>query len=233
MNIKKEIKKAILCILVFGCCASLSAQVFNVNSQYQAFDTNGPVGDCLFPSDDIMQEVVEVDSSKDEIRDAITSWANQIAVASNNRAKVNHFESTERQITFDMQLYLGSTTVDIPWVGLVEKQYSEVKYNCLIEIKDNKYRISFSKFLTDRVTIRGEAKSNGPSNMIHWQRVNSLTKERNKVIGNRSKLSSKKQKEVDEYNNRINQEENIYQIEWSTVCEMMNQLKSCTKEVDF
>lgn len=224
----------VLFILTSWMPSSLSAQVFvpALTNQFTAFDTNGKVGECLFPKDNKMQEVVTVEMSKAQIIDWFKAWEHLTSTVDPKRMKINHFESTESQITFDMQLYIGSTVVDIPWVGLVTKHYSEVKFKSLVEVKDNKYRITFFDFKTDRVTIPGEAKSNGPSNLIHWQRVNSLTMERNEVIGGKQKLSEKKQKKVDEYNKRIKMETDIYKLEWQTVVNVMNQLKSANKQED-
>lgn len=222
-------------VIAFAVCSSLcSAQVFNpvASAVYTAFDTNGPMGECLFPMDNKCQEVVACEANKDDIGDAIQAWSKRVEMLYGNRVSVNHFERAGAQITFDVQLYLGSTIVDIPWVGDVEKQYSEVQYKVFIELKDQKYRITFFDFYTDRVTLKGEAKSNGPSNMIHWQRINSLAIERDEVIGNRTKLSGSRQRKVDEYNNRINMEKSIYQEEWNTVCSIMKELKECTSSKD-
>ena len=60
---------------------------------------------------------------------------------------------------------------------------------------------------------------------MHWQRVNSLTKERDALIGGKVKLSKKTQEEVDAYNEEIRFEEETYRMEYNVFSNMLNDLK--------
>lgn len=222
-------------VLLFFACIVVSsfAQVWQPVNQYNAFDTNGPVGECLFPEDDQLREVVECGKSIHEISEAVQSTLNLLNIDSQKRIKVNHLNVSSSLITFDVQLFLGSNQVAIPFVGAINKQYSEVKFQGKIEIKEGKYRITLYQFLTDRATIRGEAKSNGKSNVIHWQRINSLQKEIKEIVGNRKKLSSRKQEQVDEKERIIAIEKQIYIEEYKAVTDFMEALKTTSEiEVD-
>lgn len=80
--------------------------------------------------------------------------------------------------------------------------------------------------MTDRRTIRGEGKSNGPENRLHWQRVNSLVKERDEILVGTVKLSKRKQEEIDTLNEQIRLEEETYKLEYKTFCDMLDALKN-------
>ena len=74
--------------------------------------------------------------------------------------------------------------------------------------------------------IRGEAKSEGPSNLIHWQRLNSLKKER---------AETKKKSEIEEYDHQIAFEEASYQAEYDAVQMVIKGIRELSKllDVDF
>lgn len=216
----------ILFLYIFSSAAVFS-QVFEINSNYNAYDTNGPVGECLFPCNEdgkiVFQEIIECETTKERIAEKFKDWANEINHSNSDRFKINNSYFSENVFSYDGQLYIGNTTVEIPWVGKVNKHYSEVKFHCKVDIRDNKFRITMTDFFTERITIRGEAKSNGESNVIHWQRINSLIKERDDA------RKSKK----DEYNQRIEEEEKIYKLEYEAVCNVMDKMKNCLNEEDF
>ena len=92
----------------------------------------------------------------------------------------------------------------------------------VIDIRPGKYRYTLTNFMTDRWRITGEGKDNGPSNMIHWQRVNSLKKLLNKAI---SKKNSP-------YNQMIEAEEASYKAEYEAVMNFIDGLKSFTNISD-
>lgn len=70
--------------------------------------------------------------------------------------------------------------------------------------------------------IRGAGEGKGPSNQIHWQRVNSLTKERDK--------SSPKSKRYQEKDHAITMEWTAYEMESEMINIMVNSLRECCAE---
>lgn len=194
-----------------------------VNSNFIAFDTNGPMGECLFPQDNQWQEVVECNKTKEELLQGLSSILFDLKNAQDIKCEVNDENIVGTLFTCKMKLRMGDVAIEVPFVGEVHKPFSEVRFDCKVEIKDNKYRITFSNFYTDRLTLRGEAKSEGPSNVLHWQRVNSLTKER----------ADTRKKDIAEYDENIAREKYYYQAEWETVCKVMSILKTIGEDMDF
>ena len=214
--------KEYLFIISLFCTISANAQFINSNNC--AFDTNGPMGECLFPQDnngDIsFSEVVECEFSKDSIFVLAEEWLLYIE----EKMNIDIDDKTKRmnKLTFECQLPVGKELVSIGFGTFVRKK-SEVKFNCIIEIKDNKYRYTLNNFYTNRRNIPGEAKSEGPSNMIHWQRVNSLKKEMEQT--RRKKNKEEKQAYIDD-------EIDLYKQEYKAVCSFIESLKKMTQVED-
>ena len=66
-------KKLLICIVLMIAPLLVKAQVTSPYSeQFRAFDTNGPMGECLFPITDdgdvIYQEIIESSFSKSELK---------------------------------------------------------------------------------------------------------------------------------------------------------------------
>ena len=83
-------------------------------------------------------------------------------------------------------------------------------------MREGKYRYTLTHFITDRWRIPGEGKDNGQSNIIHWQRVNSLTMEQAAARG----------KKKDEYTSMINKEKASYKAEYNAVMAFIEGLKT-------
>lgn len=238
-----NLKTLLLLLLIMSPLCSYGQQS-GQNLQYYAFDTNGPMGKCLFPinenGEDEIKEVIEFpNKTADEISEQVKKWAYEITDKYNlkiNNDKDRYMGSDLVAFRGEVKLGLSTLSVDYGWVhiGDFARYASEIKFSCNVYIKDGKCQCIFNKFMTDRRTIRGEGKSNGPENRLHWQRVNSLTKERDKLIGGKTKLSKSKQEEVDAYNEQIRFEEATYQLEYNVFANMLNDLKGIfTKGYDF
>jgi len=195
-----------------------------IDNGFQAFDTNGPMGECLFPTNNQYQETFECDKTKSEIIEGVENCFTNLITSANFKCKINNVNNTGSIYTCNIQIYLGDVCVEVPFVGYINKQFSELEYDIKVEAKDNKYRVSFYNFHTDRMTLRGDAKSNGQSNLIHWQRINSLSKERAKTS---------RKKKIAEYDEMIAREEEYYKLEWQSVLKVMDALKHCTEDADF
>ena len=109
------------------------------------------------------------------------------------------------------------------YAGTWAKAAATVSFNLVIDIRNGKYRYTLSNFETDRWRIPGEGRDKGQSNVIHWQRVNSLRKE----------LASAKKKDQDEIRGMIKKEEISYRKEYEAVMNFIDGLKSFAVIDDF
>lgn len=209
-------------------------QQYGQNLQFTAFDTNGPMGECLFPinekgEDEIKEVILFPGKTAEEISEQVQKWVYEITDRYHLRIDDKDRYMGTDLVAFRGNVKLGLSVLSIDnafaHIGDIARYASEIKFCCRVEIKNEKCRCIFNNFWTDRRTIRGEGKSNGPENRLHWQRVNSLTKERDALIGGKVKLSKKTQEEVDAYNEQIRFEEETYRMEYNVFSNMLNDLK--------
>lgn len=215
-------KKNILFLLFYF----ISITPFNAqNLMNVAFDTNGPMGECLFPQDEsgdiVYQGVVETELSADTIMGLAKEFLYSISKKYN--ANPSHEMEGITKLACDLELKVGKRYISVGvWapdnIGTWEKAASTIEFNLMIEVRNKKYRYTLSNFITDRYRISGEGKDKGPSNMIHWQRVNSLTKE--------MKHARKKGKE--RYQKMIDFENALYQGEYNAVQDVIKGLENLT-----
>lgn len=191
---------------------------FGQQISFTAFDTNGPKGECLFEENEngeiVYTGVVETPFSAD----TVLGLAREYLYLIEKKYKANvsdRFEGVTK-VACDVELPVGIRYVDVPWAGLIEKPAATVKFNMVIDIRPGKYRYTLTNFWTDRWRIKGEGKDNGPSNMIHWQRVNSLNKLYKRALN----------KEVSIYGPMIEAEEESYKAEYAAVMNFIEGLKT-------
>lgn len=187
-----------------------------------AFDTNGPIGECLFPEG--YKVVVKTNYSADTIMGLAKEFLYSISKKYNARTS-NEMEGITK-LACDLELKVGKKYISVgAWrsgdIGVWEKAASTISFSLMIEIRDKKYRYTISDFETDRYRIPGEGKDRGPSNLIHWQRVNSLTKEM-------PKRGSKRK----EYEDMIAFENALYQGEYNAVQDVIKGLENLTVNND-
>lgn len=216
----------LLTALIVLAIFSRSQNLMNV-----AFDTNGPMGKCLFPQDEsgdiVFSGIVETNLSADTIMGLAKEFLYSISKKYN--ANTSHEMEGITKLACDMELKVGKKYISIGvWgdnnVGTWEKAASTIEFNLMIEVRNKKYRYTLSNFVTDRYRIPGEGKDQGPSNMIHWQRVNSLTKEMNHA----------RKREQERYQKMIDFENALYEGEYKAVQDVIKGLENLTiPEDDF
>ena len=149
------------------------------NLMNTAMGTNGPVGELLFDQDSngVIEYcgIVEPDLSADVIFGLAKEFLH-FAQKKYNAEVSDLFEGITK-IACNVELSVGKKYIDVPLVGTWQKAASTVSFSVLIEVRNGRYRYTLSDFITDRWRIPGDGKDNGQSNVIHWQRVNSLKKE--------------------------------------------------------
>lgn len=197
-------------VILFVLCL-FSQPIFSRNLKHVAFDTNGEVGECLFPENEdgeiIFSEIINCKYGADTIFGYANEWIYDMKHKYN--LDINDRLDGITKIAFEVEMPIGKDIVDIDDLVIFERHKSQVTFRCVIEIKDNKYRYTLCDFYTNRRNIRGDGKSEGPSNLLHWQRVNSLTKEK------------AKQEQIDS-------EIEMYKAEYNGVCAFIEGLRNFT-----
>lgn len=221
--------KKFLPILFVYCALSLNAQVvFN-----QSFDHKplyGDRGECLFPMDkDNFAEltgIVECNLSATQIGDAVSAWLGREIIM--YKLEIDNDEKfiSNRQVIFRAEMPVGSKLIGTPAAATgVELQWetseSDLSFICKIDIKDNKFRYRFFQIVTDRWRLRGDAESEGAINDIHWQRINCLESMQAKALTNRK---------FNEYEEAIEKEKEIYELEYEQMKRLENDLINCVNE---
>jgi hypothetical protein len=190
------------------------------NLMHVAFDTNGPMGECLFPQDElgniVFTGIVETDFSADTIMGLAKEFL--YSISKKYKAKTSNELEGITKIACDIELNVAKGYLSVGNIGRWEKSASTIKFCMMLDIRNKKYRYTLNNFTTDRYRIPGEGKDQGPSNMIHWQRVNSLTKEMNKA----------RKKEQEHFQELIDYENSLYQAEYNAVQDVIRGLKTLT-----
>lgn len=215
-------KKLVICSILALILLPLNAQ----NLLNTAINTNGPVGELLFNQNDAGEIVYSGVILSEFSSDTLFGLAREFFYRINkndDRTKVTGNFDGITMIACDVELKVGSRLVTAPFAGAWVKAGSTVSFNLVIDIRPGKYRYTLSNFITDRWRIPGEGKDKGQSNLIHWQRVNSLEKEMAKV----------KEKEKAEMEAMIEKEKESYQMEYDAVMAFIERIKGFAFIEDF
>lgn len=217
------IKKYLLIISLLFLSTIISKAQINITNT--AFDTNGPMGQCLFPQNENNEitytGVVHCDVSSDTIRGLLEEWIYDLKNKSQYNIHNVFFGLTK--ICFKVEILVGSELFNVGSIVSFARHKSKVTFQCEINIRDGVYQYKLYDFYTNRRIIRGEVKSEGQSNIIHWQRLNSLQKEKKKILSQRKVDKD----ELAECESLIKSEKQSYQAEYSSV---MNFLKTLNKK---
>ena len=204
-------------LLIALMCVSLGVNAQNIN--YRAFDTNGPLGECLFPQDEngniAFSEIIPCTYSADTIMGLAKEYMYDIGKRYNADCKIELNGLTK--IACKVKLPIGKEYFPLGSIYTFERSHSEISFDMVIEVKEGKYRYTLDNFFTQRRRIPGEGKSDGQSNIIHWQRVNSLKKE-----------MPKKGSKRDEYLRMIEDEKATYQAEYNAIQNVLSGLREFT-----
>lgn len=205
-------------ILVTLLLTTISFALLGQQISFTAFDTNGPMGEILFEQNEngeiIYKGLVETPFSADTIMGLAREYLYTLEKKYNARIS-DRFEGVTK-VACDVELPVGTKYIDASWAGIIAKAASTVNFNLVIDIRPGKYRYTLTNFVTDRWRIPGEGKDKGQSNMIHWQRVNSLQKE----------LEKARKKDKEELVTMIEKEKASYEGEYKAVMDFIEGLKT-------
>lgn len=204
-------KKLLLLVIL----SLLSQFSFCQNANDAMFDTNGPMGDILFPENEkgdvVISEIVDAPFNSDTLKALAMEFLN----LTDQSKSINIFKIHEgiTKITAHVDIKVGTRLWEnpAPFAPPIEKAKSTVDFSLLLEFRDGKYKFTLSNFNTDRWRIKGDGKDQGPSNRIHWQRINSINKDFKKAKTR---------------NEMIEAEQIAYQDEYQAVLNFVDQLKS-------
>lgn len=164
-------------ILVF--LALLPIVGFGQSSHDAKFNTNGPMGDVLFPENEegdvVISEVVLASFRADTLKALAMQFMDEMDRT--DEVNISKIDEGLTKISASVEVKEGTRYVAIPYGPAIKKARSVVDFTMVIDFRDGKYRFTLSNFNTDRWRIRGDGKDQGPSNRIHWQRVNSIKKD--------------------------------------------------------
>ncbi len=213
-------KKILLPLLL---CFFINTHAQNV--LWKAFDTNGPMGECLFPQNEegdiVFTEVIKTNLSADTILGLAKEFIYDIKKKYKAECEIELEGVTKLACNVKLPVGKEYFVISNVYAGPVmafERAQSEVIFDMVIVIREGKYRYTLNNFITKRRRIPGEGKNDGQSNVIHWQRVNSLTKE-----------TPKKGKEREEYLQMIEFEKASYQAEYNAVQNVIKGLRNMTE----
>ena len=176
-----------------------------------AFNTNGPMGAVLFPQDSLgnitLMGTAEVPYSADTIAGLVQDYLYLLGKV--NETNIKDIYKGLSVVGCDITLEVGKRLFSIPYAGTFLRPMSKISFNVFVEVRDGKLRYTLNNFHTKRWRISGEGKDQGPSNALHWQRINSIKK-------------NTKDKDAQKM---IAAEETIYKMEYNAVMDVIEGLK--------
>lgn len=191
-------------------CLLVGAQ----NTLYYAWSANGNIGKKLFPevnNEVVISNIINTDCTPEEILESVEDLIGYINLKKNRSLEL--VSKSKSRAVYSGEFSFGTQNWGMDFWGSplfsVNRSATKVKFILNIEAIQGKFKYSLTDFETNRNTIKGEAKNDGQPNMIHWQRVNSLTKERDQYKADHP--NDRKTKEVIyDYNAQIKYEHYLY-----------------------
>lgn len=152
---------------------------FGQSGRDAKFDTNGPIGAVLFPEDEngdvVITEVITAGFKADTLKALAIEFLK--GTDRSEDMNVSKIDEGLTKITADVEVREGTRIVELPAGPGIEKAKSTVDFKLVIDFRDGKYRYTLTNFHTDRWRIKGDGEDQGPSNRLHYQRVNSINKD--------------------------------------------------------
>lgn len=192
------------------------------NLLHYAQSANGDKGECLFPEGEdgrvFYSNIITTLHAADSIIIAADNFMMKMNIKDGYR--IESVSSSPLMKTYNVQLEVGKQNWGIEYFGsplfVLQRDASHVKFKCVIEAKQGRYKFTMFDFETNRNTLRGEAKNDGDPNIIHWQRVNSLLKERDQYVAKHDVQKRQTKEKVYDYNSQIAYETSLYLAEYAS-----------------
>lgn len=215
----------------------LALSCFVVNAQNLMHYTTSPEGEMfvkLFPENDGLVQYeysTETDLSSDDILDNVEEVINKLSATRNYEFDLQN--SGRRSLSYKVEIAYGQQPLSLYPVFVFNRRATKVKFQCNIYVRNGKYKFSLTNFETNRNTIRGNAKNDGDPNIIQWQRVNSLLRERNEEMESRKNAPRKARLIAFDYNLKIAYECSLYAQEYNLLHNLIDKLENvCASDGD-
>ena len=211
-------KRILFTVLLLSLFLGTSSQ----NILHYAQTANGEKGKSLFPEGDdgkvFFSEIISFPHAADSIIMAVDNFMMKMNIK--DGYKIESVPSSPLMKAYNVQLEVGKQNWGIEYLGsplfVLQRDASHVKFKCVIEAKQGRYKYSMFDFETNRNTIQGEAKNDGDPNILHWQRVNSLAKERDQYKATHDELKRQTKEKIYDYNTQISYETSLYFAEYAS-----------------
>ncbi len=218
--------------------AYLCANEISFNTPLHHIPLYGEEGENLFPVDKngfaVVTGVVECpNKSVEQIMNDINQWYSHLRMFDGLEVDNDEKFETRNQLIFKGKLNIGYNGAGFKSISgheiIWNTSETDLTFIVKIDIKDGKFRYTFSNLKADRYRLPGDAASAGALNDIHWQRINCITAELNKE----QKKKSPKKKDIEEYKIWLQYEEYLYHEEFKAINNMVEKLQNCPKEEEF
>jgi hypothetical protein len=219
-----------LLLLILYIFLSYNVLYSQENIQHRAFYKTDKEK-VLFPENEnrniILTDIVESPYMADTIYRNIKDWVKEYEIEF--EGDVDDLLDITGKFKFRAEVPVGTEFFSTP-VGYFPRSSSEIEFTICIEYKDYRFKYTLDNFYTKRRMIRGEAKSEGQSNMIHFQRINSLLNEKEayrkeKETEWRTKKIEEANEKLKEYDMIIENEKKQYKLEYQTVLKIIADMR--------
>ncbi len=229
-----NMKYILILIISIFCYGPLAAQ----SPMFFARSANGDMPVMLFPEKNGVVKysyTEETDIEPSEVLGMAEVAMNTLSL--NPHFKIEPVSAGNKTLNYKIEISNGSEPWGFDLLGSplfrVHRDASVVKLRCLVQVIKGKYSFILGDFETNRNTIRGEAKNDGSPNIIQWNRVNSLIRERNKAVSNAGSDWRKSRMSAYDYNYRIAYECDLYAEEYNGLQLLIDNLTNvCSNNPD-
>lgn len=175
--------------------ATFASMLSARNLMHYAESSDGEMAYTLFPMKNgavYVSDTIRCNADAEEIAEAVDSYI--LSMQSYPGIKVKEIGSTRKRQSYKVEMDFAKAPLNITvWgspVAIIDRDASTVKFTLSAIEKDSLCIVTLNQFETNRTTLRGAAKNDGDPNIIHWQRVNSLTREMQEEIGNKTGIEA-------------------------------------------
>ena len=176
----------------------------------------------------IYTDIVDIKAEAEKIRQTVKDYIMDQKAAHNINVniEVDNSKKIVAKIIYPVnKSYWAVELFGSPVVSGI-RDASRVTFKCMVEFLNNKYRYTLNDFWTDNMRISGEAKDNGPTNIIYQQRLNSLQKEYRNFADNHDIRKRSVKEKLYDYKEAIEFEENQYVCAYASVMDFLSGLKN-------
>lgn len=220
-------KRIFLFFAFFTTLLLVKAQNFNAT----AFNAGNWKGEVLFAEnangDITYSDIIQLNGDMDQLRTTVKNYLAE--------QKAKHDLTLDYELDTDKKIIAKITypinkeywAVELWGSPIVsgERDASRITFKCTVSFLNNKFKYTLSDFWTDNRRVFGEAKDNGPTNVIYKQRVGSFQKEYNTYAQSHNAERRSVKEELYDLKANIDYEERQYASSYEAVMNFINGLR--------